>query len=122
MESIIISYFWSIKKIKILNHHKVDMKKIILAVAIAGLAISCQKIQAGSNKGVLKMEPGVEHYTDDVMSDEATAAFQAAEAKKASEMMSTDSANSSNQPATAVQKDSTQEVKAQASAPTTETK
>ncbi|MBP6378373.1 MAG: hypothetical protein KA289_03245 [Kaistella sp.] len=42
------------------------MKKIILGVALASLVISCKKIQAGGNKGVLKMEEGAERYSDDV--------------------------------------------------------
>lgn len=82
------------------------MKKVILAVAIAGLAISCQKIQAGGNKGVLKMEHGVERYSDDVMSDEATAALNAADAKKSAAMMSSDSTKGSTQPAIVIKKDS----------------
>lgn len=82
------------------------MKKVILAVAIAGLAISCQKVQAGGNKGVLKMEEGVERYSDDLMSDEATEAVQAADAKKAAEMMSADSSKVAAKPAVAVKKDS----------------
>ena len=82
------------------------MKKVILAVAIAGLAISCQKIQAGGNKGVLKMEHGVERYSDDVMSDEATAAVNAADAKKSAAMMSSDSTKVSAQPAVVIKKDS----------------
>ena len=58
------------------------MKKIILSVAIAGLAISCQKIQAGGNKGVLKMDKDVERYNDDVMSDEASAKVEQIQAAK----------------------------------------
>lgn len=42
------------------------MKKIILVFAFASFVVSCQKIQAGSNKGVLKLEEGAERYTDDV--------------------------------------------------------
>lgn len=42
------------------------MKKIILVFACASFVVSCKKIQAGSNKGVLKMEEGAERYTDDV--------------------------------------------------------
>ncbi|KIA90618.1 hypothetical protein [Kaistella jeonii] len=61
--------FGAVKILKIHNNHKVDMKKVILVVAIAGLAISCQKIQAGGNKGVLKMEEGATRYSDDVMTD-----------------------------------------------------
>ena len=111
--------FGALKIIKILNHHKVDMKKVILAVAIAGLAVSCQKIQAGSNKGVLKMEHGVERYSDDVMSDEATAAVNAADAKKTAAMMSADSNKVSVQPATVIATDS---VKAPEMPASTETK
>ena len=42
------------------------MKKIILVFACASFVVSCKKIQAGSNKGVLKMEEGTERYSDDV--------------------------------------------------------
>ena len=42
------------------------MKKIILVFACASFVVSCQKIQAGSNKGVLKLEEGAERYSDDV--------------------------------------------------------
>lgn len=84
------------------------MKKVILAVAIAGLAISCQKVQAGGNKGVLKMENGIERYSDDVMSDEATVAVNEADAKKSAEMMSADSSKVVAQPAAVVKKDSVQ--------------
>lgn len=80
------------------------MKKIILVVAIAGLAASCHKVQAGGNKGVLKMEQGVERYSDDVMSDEATAAVNAADAQK-SAMIAADSSKVTVQPA-AMKKDS----------------
>ena len=118
-----ISYFWELKIIKILNHQKVDMKKIILGVAIAGLAISCQKIQAGGNKGVLKMEQGVERYSDDVMSDEATAAMNAADAKKSADMMASDSTKPMMQPAVMVQKDTVKEMNVATPAPaSTETK
>ncbi len=48
------------------------MKKIILGVAVAGLVISCQKIQAGSNKGVMQMEHGVERYSDDVVTGKSS--------------------------------------------------
>ena len=46
------------------------MKKLVLGVALASFVISCKKIQAGSNHGVLKMEEGAEHYRDDVMKHE----------------------------------------------------
>ncbi|QDP86700.1 hypothetical protein FNJ88_13120 [Chryseobacterium sp. SNU WT5] len=81
------------------------MKKIILSVAIAGLAISCQKIQAGSNKGVLQMTDGVERYNDDVMSDEATAKYDKMQAAKAMKM--DEAAKTVAQPQMEVKKDST---------------
>ena len=49
------------------------MKKIILGVAVAGLVISCQKVQAGGNKGVMQMEDGAERYADDVVTDKSSA-------------------------------------------------
>ena len=42
------------------------MKKVILVFALASFVVSCKKIQAGSNKGVLKMEEGADRYTEDV--------------------------------------------------------
>lgn len=63
--------FGAVKILKIHNNHKVHMKKVILGVAIASLAMSCQKVQAGGNLGVLKREAGTERYSDDVMSDKA---------------------------------------------------
>lgn len=42
------------------------MKKIILVFACASFVVSCKEIQAGGNKGVLKMEEGAERYSDDV--------------------------------------------------------
>lgn len=42
------------------------MKKIILVFACASFVVSCKKIQAGGNKGVLKLEEGAERYSDDV--------------------------------------------------------
>ena len=42
------------------------MKKVVLVIAVAGIVMGCKKIQAGSNKGVLKMEEGAERYSDDV--------------------------------------------------------
>ena len=46
------------------------MKKIILGLAFASLVVSCKKIQASSNKGVIKMEEGAERYSDDQMHGE----------------------------------------------------
>lgn len=113
---VIFLTFGALKILKILNHHKVDMKKIILVVAIAGLATSCQKVQSGGNKGVLKMENGVERYSDDVMSDEATAALNAADAQKSAAMMSADSSKVVAQPAV-IKTDSAKASEMPASAP-----
>lgn len=110
--------FGALKNIKILNHHKLDMKKVILAVAIAGLAISCQKIQAGGNKGVLKMQDGVERYNDDMMTDKTVAEVEAAHAKEDGTMVAVDSAKVSAQPAVVVKKDSATETEMPATAPT----
>lgn len=41
------------------------MKKLIFAMAIASLAVSCKKVAAGGNKNAIKMEEGVERYNDD---------------------------------------------------------
>lgn len=41
------------------------MRKLIICLALATVAISCKKIQAGGNKGTLKLEEGVERYSDD---------------------------------------------------------
>lgn len=53
------------------------MKKIILGVAVAGLVVSCQKIQAGSNKGVLQLEDGVERYNQDEMTNTSSTTVDA---------------------------------------------
>ncbi|ROH99900.1 hypothetical protein [Chryseobacterium daecheongense] len=41
------------------------MKKLIICLAVATVAVSCKKIQAGGNKNALKLEEGVERYSDD---------------------------------------------------------
>ncbi|ASK29488.1 hypothetical protein CEY12_04935 [Chryseobacterium sp. T16E-39] len=41
------------------------MKKLIICLAIASVAVSCKKIQAGGNKNTLKLEEGAERYSDD---------------------------------------------------------
>ncbi len=41
------------------------MKKLIICLAIATVAVSCKKIQAGGNKNTLKLEEGAERYSDD---------------------------------------------------------
>lgn len=38
------------------------MKKLVFAVAVCAFLVSCKKIAAGGNKGVLAMEDGVERY------------------------------------------------------------
>jgi len=94
------------------------MKKIILGVAVMSFVIGCQKVQPGSNKGVLKMEAGVERYNDDVMSDEATAKVEAIQAAKSLPADSTKSV----QPVQMVKKDSAMEVKAPETPAATEKK
>ncbi|MDY3547312.1 OmpA family protein [Riemerella anatipestifer] len=42
------------------------MKKYIFAVAAISFMVSCKKVQPGGNKNILKLEEGVERYTDDV--------------------------------------------------------
>ena len=41
------------------------MKKLVICLALATVAVSCKKIQAGGNKSVIKLEEGVERYSDD---------------------------------------------------------
>ncbi|WBV61042.1 hypothetical protein PFY12_02715 [Chryseobacterium camelliae] len=41
------------------------MKKLVICLALATVAVSCKKIQAGGNKNTLKLEEGVERYSDD---------------------------------------------------------
>jgi len=86
------------------------MKKIILGVAFASVVVSCQKIQPGGNTGVLRMEEGAQRYSDDVMSDAATAKVNEIQNKKAMPMM--DSGKVATQPEVMVKKDSAAEMKA----------
>ena len=86
------------------------MKKIILGVAFASAVVSCQKIQAGGNLGVLRMEEGATRYSDDVMSDAATAKVSEIQKKKAMPMM--DSGKVATPPEVMVKKDSAAELKA----------
>lgn len=90
------------------------MKKVILGVAIAGLALSCKKVQAGGNIGVLKMEAGTERYTDDVMSEKA----KEADAKTAEVGATADSTKK----ATSVLMDSTKIIPANLQSPMRERK
>lgn len=41
------------------------MRKLLICLAIATVAVSCKKIQAGGNKNALKLEEGAERYSDD---------------------------------------------------------
>lgn len=41
------------------------MRKLIICLAIATVAVSCKKIQAGGNKNIIKLEEGTERYSDD---------------------------------------------------------
>ncbi|WP_315057295.1 hypothetical protein [Chryseobacterium indoltheticum] len=41
------------------------MKKLVICLALATVAVSCKKIQAGGNKNMIKMEEGTERYSDD---------------------------------------------------------
>ncbi|SHL67695.1 hypothetical protein [Chryseobacterium polytrichastri] len=41
------------------------MRKLIICLAIATVAVSCKKIQAGGNKNIIKLEEGAERYSDD---------------------------------------------------------
>lgn len=117
---VIFHTFGALKTRNVRNHHKSDMKKIILSVAIAGLAISCQKIQAGGNTGILKLEKGAERYSDDVMSDEATAKVQQMQTAKMMEDSTT--RKTVVQPMMEVQKDSMTEMNVTPAAATTEIK
>ncbi|HAV02520.1 MAG TPA: hypothetical protein DCW95_04880 [Chryseobacterium sp.] len=74
------------------------MKKIILGVAVAGLAMSYQKIQAGGNQGVLRTEDGVERYSDDVMKDATPTETKKVEEQAVGGMMTEGSDNEGTQP------------------------
>ena len=41
------------------------MRKLIICLAVATVAVSCKKIQAGGNKNIIKLEEGTERYSDD---------------------------------------------------------
>ncbi|MCC3218042.1 hypothetical protein LIV57_22495 [Chryseobacterium sp. X308] len=40
------------------------MKKLVICLAIATVAVSCKKVPQGGNKATLKLEEGVERYSD----------------------------------------------------------
>lgn len=58
------------------------MRKLIICLAIATVAVSCKKIQAGGNKNTLKLEEGVERYSDDVQGGGEAHGHEAAEHKE----------------------------------------
>ncbi|UHO40036.1 hypothetical protein H5J24_08490 [Chryseobacterium capnotolerans] len=58
------------------------MKKLVICLAIATVAVSCKKVPQGGSKAVLKLEEGVERYSDDPQGGEAHAAHGAAEHKE----------------------------------------
>lgn len=97
------------------------MKKVILGVAIAGLAMSCQKIQAGGNKGILKAEVNAGRYSDDVMTDKAMP-VKATSPKTVTGMASMDSTKASGMQVNAVKMDSAKAVTPASGPVTTESK
>ena len=54
------------------------MKKLVICLAIATVAVSCKKVPQGGNRGTLKLEEGVERYSDDHQGGEAHATHEAA--------------------------------------------
>ncbi|REC59267.1 hypothetical protein DRF65_26910 [Chryseobacterium pennae] len=57
------------------------MKKLVICLAIATVAVSCKKVPQGGSKAVLKLEEGVERYSDDPQGGEAHGAHGAAAAE-----------------------------------------
>lgn len=45
------------------------MKKLVICLALATVAVSCKKIQAGGNKDVIKLEEGADRYSEDEQTD-----------------------------------------------------
>jgi len=82
------------------------MKKLVICLALATVAVSCKKIQAGGNKNTLKLEEGAERYSDDPQGEghghEAAATHTEATAEKhETEAPKTDSAAAPVKPAEA---------------------
>ncbi len=74
------------------------MRKAVLVFAFAALAMGCEKVPKGGNKGVLKMEEGVERYdSHETRTAETHTATDTAAAHP--DVLKTDSA--ATQPATA---------------------
>ncbi|MDV7696130.1 OmpA family protein [Chryseobacterium soli] len=59
------------------------MRKLIICLAVAAVAVSCKKIQAGGNKNTLKLEEGMERYSDDHQGGEVHEAAAGHAEKKA---------------------------------------
>ncbi|MDN3692947.1 hypothetical protein QWZ06_11980 [Chryseobacterium tructae] len=57
------------------------MKKLVICLAIATVAISCKKVPQGGSKAVLKLEEGVERYSDDAQGEKAHGGHEAATAE-----------------------------------------
>ncbi|KFF74435.1 hypothetical protein HX13_09750 [Chryseobacterium sp. P1-3] len=83
------------------------MKKLVICLAIATVAVSCKKVAAGGNRGTLKLEEGVERYSDDAQGGEAhggheaTAEHKEEAAKPEAEAPKTDSTAAAAKPAEA---------------------
>lgn len=58
------------------------MKKLVICLAIATVAVSCKKVPNGGNRGTLKLEEGVERYSDDPQGGEAHGHEAAADHKE----------------------------------------
>ncbi|WP_267402916.1 MULTISPECIES: hypothetical protein [unclassified Chryseobacterium] len=60
------------------------MKKLVLCLAIATVAVSCKKIQAGGNKNIIKLEEGAgaDRYSEDVQGGGEGHGHEAAAAHK----------------------------------------
>jgi hypothetical protein len=96
------------------------MKKILLVVAFASAIVSCKKVQAGGNIGVLRLEEGTTRYSDDVMTDGATAKTDGMHYKK--EMPAMDSGKVTTHQEMEGKKDSTVKSEATHTATTPEKK
>ena len=96
------------------------MKKVILGVAIAGLAMSCQKIQPGGNQAALRMEDGVERYSDEMVTNTPSTAVKSS--KTSAELPAGDSLRTASISAVQIQKDSAQQTATPAQPAATENK
>ena len=67
----------------LLGIKNLDMRKLLICLAIATVAVSCQKVQPGGNKNALKLEEGAERYSDDVQGGSANHAHSEVTAEHA---------------------------------------